>query len=124
MLVVRHGIKIRLGKVVGEVDERRKTGVDATRTKKSGITAPVQAPTSRVTVTSGIRRPTSDACCHTKAAAAAAAVKYKFKFVFIINHYQWIIISTLVTTMHPFGGSPICPRCSKAVYAAEQVCIR
>ena len=24
--------------------------------------------------------------------------------------------------MHPFGGSPICPRCSKAVYAAEQVC--
>ena len=24
--------------------------------------------------------------------------------------------------MHPFGGTPICPRCSKAVYAAEQVC--
>ncbi|KZT23046.1 LIM-domain-containing protein [Neolentinus lepideus HHB14362 ss-1] len=23
--------------------------------------------------------------------------------------------------MHPFGGTPICPRCSKAVYAAEQV---
>ncbi|KAK1230188.1 hypothetical protein PQX77_006734 [Marasmius sp. AFHP31] len=23
--------------------------------------------------------------------------------------------------MHPFGGSPLCPRCSKAVYAAEQV---
>ncbi|KII90277.1 hypothetical protein PLICRDRAFT_698005 [Plicaturopsis crispa FD-325 SS-3] len=23
--------------------------------------------------------------------------------------------------MHPFGGSPICPRCEKAVYAAEQV---
>jgi len=23
--------------------------------------------------------------------------------------------------MHPFGGSTICPRCSKAVYAAEQV---
>ncbi|KAF5314271.1 hypothetical protein D9619_011824 [Psilocybe cf. subviscida] len=22
--------------------------------------------------------------------------------------------------MHPFGGTPICPRCSKAVYAAEQ----
>jgi hypothetical protein len=25
------------------------------------------------------------------------------------------------STMHPFGGTPICPRCSKAVYAAEQV---
>ena len=25
--------------------------------------------------------------------------------------------------MHPFGGTPICPRCSKAVYAAEQVSI-
>ena len=25
------------------------------------------------------------------------------------------------TTMHPFGGTPICPKCSKAVYAAEQV---
>ncbi|EEB97569.1 hypothetical protein MPER_03084, partial [Moniliophthora perniciosa FA553] len=23
--------------------------------------------------------------------------------------------------MHPFGGTPICPRCNKAVYAAEQV---
>jgi len=23
--------------------------------------------------------------------------------------------------MHPFGGTPICPRCSKAVYLAEQV---
>lgn len=23
--------------------------------------------------------------------------------------------------MHPFGGTPTCPRCSKAVYAAEQV---
>ncbi|KAI0651257.1 hypothetical protein C8Q79DRAFT_932415 [Trametes meyenii] len=23
--------------------------------------------------------------------------------------------------MHPFGGTPICPRCSKAVYAAEQI---
>ncbi|OJA09141.1 hypothetical protein AZE42_02313 [Rhizopogon vesiculosus] len=23
--------------------------------------------------------------------------------------------------MHPFGGTPICPRCSKVVYAAEQV---
>ncbi|EIM80133.1 LIM-domain-containing protein [Stereum hirsutum FP-91666 SS1] len=23
--------------------------------------------------------------------------------------------------MHPYGGTPICPRCSKAVYAAEQV---
>lgn len=23
--------------------------------------------------------------------------------------------------MHPFGGTPICPRCGKAVYAAEQV---
>jgi hypothetical protein len=23
--------------------------------------------------------------------------------------------------MHPFGGTPNCPRCSKAVYAAEQV---
>ncbi|KAF8154082.1 hypothetical protein B0H34DRAFT_817995 [Crassisporium funariophilum] len=23
--------------------------------------------------------------------------------------------------MHPFGGTPICPRCSRAVYAAEQV---
>ncbi|TFK37672.1 hypothetical protein BDQ12DRAFT_632297 [Crucibulum laeve] len=23
--------------------------------------------------------------------------------------------------MHPFGGTPICPRCDKAVYAAEQV---
>ena len=23
--------------------------------------------------------------------------------------------------MHPFGGIPICPRCEKAVYAAEQV---
>ncbi|KAH0834014.1 hypothetical protein J3R83DRAFT_11250 [Lanmaoa asiatica] len=23
--------------------------------------------------------------------------------------------------MHPFGGTPVCPRCSKAVYAAEQV---
>ncbi|KAH9846582.1 hypothetical protein C2E23DRAFT_573071 [Lenzites betulinus] len=22
--------------------------------------------------------------------------------------------------MHPFGGTPVCPRCSKAVYAAEQ----
>lgn len=29
--------------------------------------------------------------------------------------------SLLSTTMHPFGGTPICPRCSKAVYAAEQV---
>lgn len=26
-----------------------------------------------------------------------------------------------LTTMHPFGGTPICPRCSKAVYLAEQV---
>ena len=25
--------------------------------------------------------------------------------------------------MNPFGGTPICPRCSKAVYLAEQVCI-
>jgi hypothetical protein len=25
------------------------------------------------------------------------------------------------SNMHPFGGSTICPRCSKAVYAAEQV---
>ena len=25
-------------------------------------------------------------------------------------------------SMHPFGGTPICPRCQKAVYAAEQVC--
>ena len=24
-------------------------------------------------------------------------------------------------TMHPFGGTPKCPRCSNAVYAAEQV---
>ncbi|PCH43067.1 hypothetical protein WOLCODRAFT_103043 [Wolfiporia cocos MD-104 SS10] len=23
--------------------------------------------------------------------------------------------------MHPFGGTPICPRCNKAVYAAEQI---
>ncbi|OSC99973.1 LIM-domain-containing protein [Trametes coccinea BRFM310] len=23
--------------------------------------------------------------------------------------------------MHPFGGTPICPRCTKAVYAAEQI---
>lgn len=23
--------------------------------------------------------------------------------------------------MHPFGGTPVCPRCEKAVYAAEQV---
>ncbi|EIN05902.1 hypothetical protein PUNSTDRAFT_73819 [Punctularia strigosozonata HHB-11173 SS5] len=23
--------------------------------------------------------------------------------------------------MHPYGGTPICPRCNKAVYAAEQV---
>ncbi|KAI0043685.1 LIM-domain-containing protein [Auriscalpium vulgare] len=23
--------------------------------------------------------------------------------------------------MHPFGGTPVCPRCNKAVYAAEQV---
>lgn len=23
--------------------------------------------------------------------------------------------------MHPFGGTPICPRCNRAVYAAEQV---
>ncbi|KAI0656339.1 hypothetical protein C8Q70DRAFT_1013945 [Cubamyces menziesii] len=23
--------------------------------------------------------------------------------------------------MHPFGGTPICPRCAKAVYAAEQI---
>lgn len=23
--------------------------------------------------------------------------------------------------MHPFGGTPICPRCQKVVYAAEQV---
>ncbi|KAG7087494.1 hypothetical protein E1B28_013455 [Marasmius oreades] len=23
--------------------------------------------------------------------------------------------------MHPFGGTPLCPRCNKAVYAAEQV---
>ncbi|EPS98833.1 hypothetical protein FOMPIDRAFT_90481 [Fomitopsis schrenkii] len=23
--------------------------------------------------------------------------------------------------MHPFGGTPICPKCSKAVYAAEQI---
>ncbi|KIP09441.1 hypothetical protein PHLGIDRAFT_102870 [Phlebiopsis gigantea 11061_1 CR5-6] len=23
--------------------------------------------------------------------------------------------------MHPFGGTPICPRCSRAVYAAEQI---
>jgi hypothetical protein len=26
-----------------------------------------------------------------------------------------------IGNMHPFGGSTICPRCSKAVYAAEQV---
>ncbi|KAG6334346.1 hypothetical protein ID866_4747 [Astraeus odoratus] len=26
--------------------------------------------------------------------------------------------------MHPFGGTPVCPRCNKAVYAAEQVCAR
>ncbi|KAI0632905.1 hypothetical protein C8Q77DRAFT_1058798 [Trametes polyzona] len=23
--------------------------------------------------------------------------------------------------MHPFGGTPVCPRCTKAVYAAEQI---
>lgn len=27
----------------------------------------------------------------------------------------------LTTIMHPFGGTPKCPRCQKAVYLAEQV---
>ncbi|OBZ74576.1 hypothetical protein A0H81_05409 [Grifola frondosa] len=29
--------------------------------------------------------------------------------------------SSISSTMHPFGGTPICPRCNKAVYAAEQI---
>lgn len=33
-----------------------------------------------------------------------------------------VLVNTQKTIdMHPFGGTPICPRCNKAVYLAEQV---
>lgn len=35
----------------------------------------------------------------------------------------WVGCDVTLTkvTMHPYGGTPVCARCSKVVYAAEQV---
>ena len=39
--------------------------------------------------------------------------------LFLIPDHHLLLIA--FASMHPFSGNPSCPKCSKAVYAAEQV---